>query len=173
MNALTPLFAALTLSAGTVPGPVAPATEMTTLRAGFSLVTRAPVPIPSNGRQSVFVLQSGQLHPGMWAWRGERFIVLSNLGDPSSDVALDSARPSCQVHVDTAATSLPEEIPFKPMAFVGELKRSGMYNALSSPDEAVYLNCLTGRATGPELPRFLAGDVLEAWGAALLEIRGK
>ena len=52
---------------------------MIKLKKGYTLVFRAPVAIPvfANG-VSVFVYQSGKLHPGMWAWRGAKFIVTTN-----------------------------------------------------------------------------------------------
>jgi|GEM_PF-6468500 len=149
--------------------PVLPETEIVTLKRGFRLVLRDELSIPITNGYSVFVVQGARLHPGTWGWRNGKFIVLSELGDPSTDIALDTGRPSCQVHYSDATSPLVGSLRFKPMMFAGSMNAGhiSMYSALQSPDEKIFLNCLTAEQPEPGPAPFRVKDLLDAWPAQL------
>jgi hypothetical protein len=171
-----PLTLDVTCTPGPIPAPLAlgtasglpPGTDLVTITRGFRLIPARPLALaPRSDGAAVFVAQHGRRHAGIWAWRGDRFVVLRDAADPRSDIALDPDSPSCQVHIDAAPREWSGPMEFQAMTYQGAMPRQGAHvYAATSADaaEQVFMTCLTGRDPSGARRPFRVADLRAAWG---------
>jgi|SRR5665647_36597 len=152
---------------------IEPDAEMIKFRRGFNYMICGKLELPVQINGVSFVVQKGKMHPGIWAWRGSKFVVLTNMENPDSDVELDRYSASCQVSLAKAPPVLEGAFGFGTMMLGGYMQdgKATLYTAKSASSQNNFINCLAPEATEARHTQMFARDLEDAWGDLITEIQ--